>query len=74
MSLKKNLRLGKHSLADICSKAFDPSLLAVRIHDNKAKESKEDSKRSESVELDRTTTAAGNRSTSRAVNRIQFMR
>ena len=74
MLMKKNLRLGKYSSADICSQTFDPSLLTHRITEREGRITMEENKRNESVDLDRTTTAAGNRSTSRAVNRIHFIR
>ena len=74
--MKKNLRLGRHSIFDICSRNFDSSLLTLRSSEpqQSKEETEREERRRESVELDRTTTATGNRSTSRAVNRIHFMR
>lgn len=72
--LKKNLRKGKHSNFDITSSSFDPSLLKPRHAQVESKKESREGSRRESVELDRTTTATGDRSTSRAVNRINLMR
>jgi hypothetical protein len=79
--MKKNLRLGKHSPADICSRVFNTSLVIRKAIPEKTKETtapaSDDVKSVESRNNDRTTTtAARNRSipTRAGHNRVSIIR